>query len=141
MGRSDHTLPAIELGILEFFTPENNPSMQKLFSMLDSLRSDLESLLKDDGILLYPSHPVLAPYHNQPLFTPFNFSYTAIFNALSLPVTQVPLGLSKEGLPMGIQVVSAPYQDHLTIAVARELEKAFGGWISPGDTPQKEKVQ
>lgn len=50
---------------------------------------------------------------------------------LKFPVTQVPLGLSKEGLPLGIQVVAAPYQDHLAIAVAKELEKAFGGYVPP----------
>lgn len=55
-------------------------------------------------MLLYPSHPTLAPYHNEPLFRPLNFTYTAIFNALGFPVTQVPLGLAPNGLPLGIQV-------------------------------------
>ncbi|KQK78985.1 fatty-acid amide hydrolase 2-like protein [Amazona aestiva] len=56
----------------------------------------------------------------------------AIFNVLGLPVTQCPLGLSSEGLPLGIQLVAAPYNDHLTLAVARYLEEAFGGWVLPG---------
>ncbi|KAH0630988.1 hypothetical protein JD844_004439 [Phrynosoma platyrhinos] len=56
----------------------------------------------------------------------------AIFNILGLPVTQCPLGLSKERLPLGIQVVAGPHNDHLTLAVARYLEKAFGGWVPPG---------
>lgn len=60
------------------------------------------------------------------------FSLAAIFNVLGLPVTQCPLGLSSEGLPLGIQLVAAPYNDHLTLAVARYLEKAFGGWVLPG---------
>lgn len=47
-------------------------------------------------------------------------------------MTQCPLGLSSEGLPLGIQLVAAPYNDHLTLAVARYLEKAFGGWVLPG---------
>jgi fatty acid amide hydrolase 2 len=57
--------------------------------------------------------------------------YTAIFNVLELPVTQVPLGIGKRGLPLGVQVVGAHGNDHLTIAVARELEKSFGGWVPP----------
>lgn len=60
------------------------------------------------------------------------FSLPAIFNVLGLPVTQCPLGLSSDGLPLGIQLVAASYNDHLTLAVARYLEKAFGGWVSPG---------
>lgn len=30
-----------------------------------------------------------------------------------------------------LKVVAAPYQDHLCIAVAKELEKNFGGWVPP----------
>lgn len=52
---------------------------------------------------------------------------------LGLPVTQCPLGLGSEGLPLGIQLVAAAYNDHLTLAVARYLEKAFGGWVVPGE--------
>lgn len=132
LGQSDHTLPAIGLGMAECFTPEDDPYIPKLLSMLRALQEDLLNMLGEDGVLLYPSHPNPAPYHNHPIFTPFNFTYTAIFNALAMPVTQVPLGLSREGLPLGLQVVAAPYQDHLTIAVAVELERAFGGWVSPG---------
>jgi fatty acid amide hydrolase 2 len=54
-----------------------------------------------------------------------------IFNVLGLPVTQVPLGLSKSGLPIGLQIVSGPFNDHLSIGVAEELEKTFGGWVPP----------
>lgn len=61
------------------------------------------------------------------------FSLAAIFNVLGLPVTQCPLGLGSEGLPLGIQLVAASYNDHLTLAVARYLEKAFGGWVLPGE--------
>ncbi|MGH0128027.1 UNVERIFIED_CONTAM: hypothetical protein FKN15_077321 [Acipenser sinensis] len=42
-----------------------------------------------------------------------------IFNILGLPVTQCPLGLSTEGLPLGIQLVSNLYNDRLSIATAR----------------------
>ena len=46
-------------------------------------------------------------------------------------VQQVPLGLDASGLPLGVQVVSRPGNDHVTIAVAMELERAFGGWTLP----------
>jgi fatty acid amide hydrolase 2 len=48
-----------------------------------------------------------------------------------LPATQVPLGLTDEGLPLGVQVVSAPGHYHVSIAVALELERAAGGWVDP----------
>lgn len=54
-----------------------------------------------------------------------------ILNTLGLPVTQCPLGLGEEGLPLGVQVGAGKLQDHLTLEVALFLEKAFGGWRNP----------
>jgi fatty acid amide hydrolase 2 len=90
VGMSEHTLPAIGLGIVEGLSPLNVPHTLQL---LDKLHEELLMLLGEDGVLLYPSHPLPAPYHNQPLLMPFNFSYTGIFNALALPVTQVQIQL------------------------------------------------
>ena len=93
---------------------------------------ELRQVLGKDGVLLYPPPPKGAPYHNEPLFYPFNFAYTGLFNALAYPVTQCPLGLNSEGLPLGFQIVTAPNNDRLSIAVAVFLEKEFGGWVPPG---------
>lgn len=99
--------------------------------MCHNLEKDFVEMLGKTGIFLYPTHPRTAPFHHQPLLMPFNFAYTAIFNALGLPATHVPLGFDKQGLPLGIQVVSSHYNDHLCLAVAQELERAFGGWVCP----------
>ncbi|XP_968383.1 fatty-acid amide hydrolase 2 [Tribolium castaneum] len=95
------------------------------------LRREMEELLGDDGVFLYPTHPTAAPFHNEPLIKPFNFSYTAIINVLGFPATNIPMGLNGEGLPIGVQVVANTKNDRLCLAVARELEKAFGGWVPP----------
>lgn len=50
---------------------------------------------------------------------------------MKFPVTQIPMGLGKDGLPLGLQVVAAPHQDRLCVAVAKELEYAFGGYVPP----------
>ena len=84
-----------------------------------------------DGVLIYPSHATPAPYHTQPILKTFNFGYTAIFNILGNPVTQVPLGMGSWGVPLGVQVVGGKNMDRLTIAVAREAERLFGGWVPP----------
>ncbi|XP_071298974.1 fatty-acid amide hydrolase 2 isoform X3 [Agelaius tricolor] len=133
VGMSSHTLPAIALGLTEKLVNLNLSGKAKLVSMGKSLQEEMEALLGPDGVLLYPSHPTVAPKHHSPICMPFNFAYTAIFNVLGLPVTQCPLGLGSEGLPLGIQLVAASYNDHLTLAVARYLEKAFGGWVLPGE--------
>ena len=61
-------------------------------------------MLGDDGILFIPPQPAAALYHSEPICKPFSVAYTAIFNILGLPVTQVPLGLGSWGVPLGIQV-------------------------------------
>ena len=103
--------------------------------MCDDLRDDLELLLGDDGVLVYPTHSTPAPYHGQPLMkmltTAFNFAYTGIFNMTGNPVTQVPLGLGSWGVPLGVQLVCGHNQDRLGLALALEVEKLFGGWIPP----------
>lgn len=75
--------------------------------------------------------PLPAPFHCAPLVNPYNFSYSALFNVLHVPATQVPLGLNADGIPLGIQVVAARNRDRHCLAVAEELERAFGGWVPP----------
>lgn len=127
---SNHTLPAILLALFEDFDRLMPDKTERLLSSCHKLREQLRDLLGDNGVLLYPSHPKIAPFHNSPIVHPTNFAYTGIFNALGFPVTQVPLGLSQQGLPLGIQLVTTPYNDHLTLAVARKLEEGFGGWTT-----------
>ncbi|CAH1106613.1 unnamed protein product [Psylliodes chrysocephalus] len=103
-------------------------------SETEKLKQQLLEKLGDNGVLLYPSAPFPASYHHASYLRPWNFHFFVIWNVLKFPVTQVPMGLSKDGLPVGIQVVAAPYQDHLCIAVAKELEKAFGGYVPPFET-------
>ncbi len=41
-----------------------------------------------------------------------------------LPSTVIPTGLTEDGLPIGVQIVSAEYNDLITIGIAQELEAA-----------------
>ncbi|KAJ2945421.1 hypothetical protein O0L34_g232 [Tuta absoluta] len=97
----------------------------------NSLKEDLLKTLGENGVLLFPSGPLAAPYHYVPVVRPFNFSYWAILNALKFPSVQVPLGRNSQGLPIGIQVVAAPHNDALCLTVAKYLEKEFGGAVFP----------
>ncbi|KAG8006088.1 Fatty-acid amide hydrolase 2-A [Nibea albiflora] len=136
VGKSDHTMAAIGLVIFEALKPFQSATKiaAETFHVeqKESLQKKMEELLGTDGVFLYPTHPRVAPKHHYTLFTPFDCAYTAVFNILGMPVTQCPLGLGKEGLPLGVQVGAWRLQDHLTLEVAQYLEKAFGGWRDPG---------
>ncbi|XP_054723061.1 LOW QUALITY PROTEIN: fatty-acid amide hydrolase 2-like [Uloborus diversus] len=132
LGVSDHILPVIISAFMnKILTPKTEKHACKFYQMLNDIEKEFENILGFNGIFVYPTGPDYAPYHGQALLKPFNVSYTAIFNLLGLPVSQCPITLSSKGLPIGLQIVSGLYNDHITIAVAEELEKAFGGWVSP----------
>ncbi|GIX47845.1 MAG: amidase [Candidatus Tectimicrobiota bacterium] len=48
-----------------------------------------------------------------------------------LPATVAPVGLSREGLPVGVQIVGPQYGDYTCIHFARLLEKTFQGFVPP----------
>jgi fatty acid amide hydrolase 2 len=131
LGHSDHTLPAIALALVEGITKASPQQTARFVAMGLALKEEVANRIGDDGVMLFPSYPEVAPRHHAPLLVPVKWMYTAILNVLELPVTQVPLGLDARGLPLGIQVVGAHGRDHLTIAVAMELERQFGGWVVP----------
>lgn len=79
-------------------------------------------------LLLFPSYSRPAPRHGAALFTPFDFVCTGLFNVLEFPATAVPVGFSREGLPLSVQVIARRGNDHVAVAVAGALERAFGGW-------------
>lgn len=132
MFMSNHTLIALLTAVFERLAVKyGSEEHTKLVQESRDLYQEFKDFLGDDGVFLYPTHPTAAPMHHEPLFKPFNYSYTAIINVLGLPATACPLGLNKQGLPIGIQVVAGLYQDRLTLAVAEELERGFGGWAPP----------
>ncbi|KAI6181612.1 Amidase domain-containing protein [Aphelenchoides besseyi] len=105
-GKSQHTLPRIKLR--------------------EILRKQFIDLLKDNGVLIYPSFPQSSYYHNELLGAFTDMQCTSLWNALALPVIAVPMGLNSIGMPTAVQVVAAPENERLLIAVAQELERVYG---------------
>lgn len=131
MRTSAHTLPAIALSGLEKLFKSTSKRVQKMVAMGHELREELTETIGKDGVFLYPPYPTVVPYHYQPVLKPYKWMYTAILNVMQFPVTQVPLGLNRKKLPIGIQVGAIRGNDHLTISIAKKLETLFGGWTPP----------
>jgi fatty acid amide hydrolase 2 len=121
-----------KLTLLAELVPQDVESRQaqRLLARGRSLRAELQELI-GDGVLLHPAQPTPAPLHGRTFGRPWLLTPGAIFNLGRVPVTEVPLGLSRRGLPLGVQVAAGPGRDHVSIAVALELERVFGGWTPP----------
>lgn len=57
--------------------------------------------------------------------------YTQWFNLLGAPAAVVAGGRSPEGLPIGIQIVGAPFMEAHVLATAHLVERACGGFVAP----------
>ncbi len=128
-GQGHHTLPT-RLTVLAEALPSRGRARENLLSRARDLGEELVGAI-GDGVLLHPAHLTVAPPHRRTYGRPWLLTPAAVFNLAGVPVTQVPLGLSPTGLPVGVQVAAAPDADHLSIAIALELEAVFGGWVPP----------
>jgi fatty acid amide hydrolase 2 len=125
-----HTLPT-RLTLLGELLPA--PSEKRRRKLLHAGRAVAEELQEavGDGVLLHPPHPRVAPRHGRTVGRTWLLTPSAVFNLAGVPVTEVPLGLNRQGIPLGVQVAASLDRDHVSIAVALELGRAFGGWVAP----------
>jgi len=130
-GRSAHTLPAVALVGLERIGKRMRKYNAKMRARFQAFHEEIYALFGPDTVLLYPPYTSVAPRHNRALMPPTKWRFTAVFNILELPVTQVPMGLNAAGMPLGVQVVAGHGLDHVSIAIAQVLEEEFGGWVPP----------
>ncbi|BFF90172.1 fatty-acid amide hydrolase 2 [Drosophila madeirensis] len=128
LGQSDYSMAAI-YGLIDGVLPKESEKLIR--DATKKCKQALHELLGDDGVLFFHSAPRTAPFHFYPLVKFNDFAYFSLFNVLRLPATQVPMGLDANGMPLGIQVVANANNDRLCLAVAEELERAFGGWVPP----------
>lgn len=107
--------------------------------MRDVVRMEIFSQMREYPILLCPVASIPAFRHGERSWEIDGqtvryldaWSYTEWFNLLGTPAAVVPVGQSKEGLPIGVQIVARPWQEELVLAVAAELEAQRGVWQAP----------
>lgn len=123
--KSHYTLPAVLAALLEVNSKKQKDKLDLVrtenLQELAELKNSLSQMLGENSILLMPVHPRVAPKHNAPLLRPFDFAYTGIFNSLEFPATSAFMGISRQGLPLAVQIIAADGQDHLTLSAAESL--------------------
>ncbi len=129
--RSVHTSALVISNLVEKLATRVPESVERRAAEATrALEAEVEEAI-GDGVLLHPPFARVAPHHGATVGRPWILGPLAPFNLLGLPATAVPLGLGRGGLPLGVQVAAGRGRDHVSIAVAIALERAFGGWVPP----------
>ncbi|MER2263904.1 AtzE family amidohydrolase [Methylobacterium oxalidis] len=95
-------------------------------------RDAVGALFREVDVILAPATPCRAPRGGQKTFVldgvelPVRANvglYTQPISFIGLPVVAVPVRLD-EGLPLGVQVIAAPWREDVALRVAHHLERA-----------------
>jgi Asp-tRNA(Asn)/Glu-tRNA(Gln) amidotransferase A subunit family amidase len=102
----------------------------------DLLRADILRQMRDTPVLLSPVSASSAFRHGQGNYHPGTgyrdtMRFSQWLNLTGFPGASVPVGVSNEGLPIGVQVIGRPFEDGLVLAVAEAIEQARGPWLAP----------
>lgn len=91
-------------------------------------RHRLNTLFHSHELLLLPTVPMAAPSLNDPAALDSARAslsyYTAPFNMTGLPAISVPCGFTSDNLPIGLQIVGAPWREDMILRAAYAYERA-----------------
>jgi len=101
-------------------------------------------LFREWDVVLCPAMPTTAFAHDHGDMTTRRISvdgtevaygdqtmWNSIATLAGLPSTTMPLALSDDGLPIGMQIIGPYLEDRTTIAFAELIEREFGGFVAP----------
>jgi Asp-tRNA(Asn)/Glu-tRNA(Gln) amidotransferase A subunit family amidase len=122
------------LGIAEAAGPISATELLNGWAELDLLRAMTLTEMSEYPVLLCPVASIPAFRPNEREWTIDGKSveyfdamrYTQWFNALACPAAVVPVSVSPEGLPIGVQIVARPFEDEIALGVAAVIDAAFG---------------
>jgi amidase len=102
----------------------SSADLARALAQWNDLRRRNLAFLEGFDAIVCPVTPGPAPRHDEPTA----YDYTYHYNLLGWPAAVVRCTSSPEGLPIGLQVVAAPWREDVAVAAARVLEEVFGGW-------------
>jgi aspartyl-tRNA(Asn)/glutamyl-tRNA(Gln) amidotransferase subunit A len=92
------------------------------------IRQDFDAAFGEVEVIASPVSPVpafkLGELLDDPLAMYLNDIYTITANLAGLPAISLPCGFSAGGLPIGLQLMAAPFQEERLLRTARMFERA-----------------
>ena len=131
----------LERGFTKAF-PLNFNRYMKALTKRDRLIAQMDSFIGDWDAYICPVSSVTAfshqakgkPIEVNGIKLPYNTAcggYTTIFNFTGHPVVVIPIGQTKLGLPIGVQIVGRRWQDLLLLASAKKIARVAGNFKTP----------
>jgi Asp-tRNA(Asn)/Glu-tRNA(Gln) amidotransferase A subunit family amidase len=122
------------LGFAESAGPLSATELLNAWAELDLLRAKTLEEMRDFPVLLCPVASVPAFRHGERSWNIEGatveyldaWRYSQWFNALAAPAAIVPVAMSNEGLPIGVQIAARPFEDEIALGVAAVVDAAFG---------------
>jgi Asp-tRNA(Asn)/Glu-tRNA(Gln) amidotransferase A subunit family amidase len=119
--------------------PHTGESLLDAWIQRDELRGRVLAQMREYPVLLCPVASIPAFKHGERSWKIDGqtvqyldaWSYTEWFNLLGVPAAVVPVGRSSEGLPIGVQIITRPWEEELALAIAAAIEEECGGWQKP----------
>jgi len=102
-----------------------------LIERIDALRSSLLRWFQDFDVIVCPVMPQPAVRHGESQMSWYADTYSEVHNLTGWPSAVVRGGTSREGLPIGVQLVAPPWREDVALASAKVVESASGGWQPP----------
>ena len=103
-----------------------------LLEAIDLARSEALGFFTDFDAILCPASFALARPHGASHKDSFDdWSYIQIYNLLGWPGVSLRAGTAAGGLPVGVQIIAAPWREDVALALALEVEKRMGGFAPP----------
>ena len=96
------------------------------------IHNDFMEAFKQCDIILTPTSPITAfpigdtQMQADPINMYLNDVFTVSINLAGLPAMSLPIGLSKDGLPFGMQLIGKPFDEGTIFNVAAKLEADAG---------------
>lgn len=122
----------------EFSTTE----LRRRLVALDQFKFMMIDFMRDIDVIICPiATDTAGPYNGkmppltesakppvEKLDLAYDLTYNLPYNITGWPAISLRCGTSKQGLPIGVQVIAKAWREDIVLAVAAYLEKTFGGW-------------
>ena len=94
-------------------------------NQVESLRREIKKTFSMVDLLITPTMPGSpVPIAQSSTLDAVDFRNTAPFDVYGLPAITVPCGFTSAGLPIGLQIIGAPFAESIVLALARAYEQA-----------------